>query len=79
MFGVATKCESLLKFVVLAKCARVSFLKEDQTNLFDLLVGAQKVLDRCGRDLRGFSLGITVGAGRDGWEGNGGHAVLAGE
>src|ERR1044072_2385460 len=75
----AAKWESLLKFVVLAKHARVPLLKEDETDLLDMAVCAQKVPDRGGSDFCGLSLWITESAGRNGWKCDGSYAVLARE
>ena len=60
----AAKWESLLKFLVLAKHARVPLLKEDETDLFDLLICGQKVPDRGGSDFGGLNLWITESAGQ---------------
>ena len=62
--------------MVLAKYARVGGLEENETDLLDLLVGSQKILDCSGGDLRGFLLWITVNSGGNCWKCERTYAVL---
>ena len=75
----AAKLESLLEFLVLKKHARVSLLKKDQADFFNLLVRGQKILDRHGRNFRRLDFGIAKSSCRNRWKRNGGDGMLASE
>src|SRR6185369_7316815 len=64
----AAELESLLELLVLKKHAGITLLKKDESHFFDSAIRGQKTLDRRRRYFRSLRLGITVNAGRNGWE-----------